>query len=193
MKWTKASEFKFDENLRYFYKIEQNGAMGLCRKEDQKLWYFIYGEWDIFESENVEMLVLDEDDTSDLDELAKEILRVVKERDKLEAEICRLEMIWETERGMNNELKKEATEQKEKQASLVIEIEQQKAVSKAWQTVAEEKEKECERWKKTTERFKAEGDKWLNKSISQSKRIEELEELIKAANISGLPIKISDK
>ena len=72
------------------------------------------------------------------------------------------------------ELKKEAAEQKEKQESLVIEIEQEKAVSKAWQKVAEEKEKECERWKKTTERFKAEGDKWLNKSISLSKQIAEL-------------------
>jgi len=30
-----------------------------------------------------------------------------KNCDRLEAEICRLEMIWETERGMNNKLKKE--------------------------------------------------------------------------------------
>jgi len=30
-----------------------------------------------------------------------------KNCDKLEAEICRLEMIWETERGNNNRLKKE--------------------------------------------------------------------------------------
>jgi len=30
-----------------------------------------------------------------------------KNCDRLEAEICRLEMIWETERGNNNRLKKE--------------------------------------------------------------------------------------
>ncbi len=38
----------------------------------------------------------------------------------------------------------------------------------------DELKKDKERWQKTTERFKAEGDKWLNKSISQSKQIEEL-------------------
>jgi len=53
------------------------------------------------------------DSCKDCEELAKEVLRVVKERDKLEAEICRLEMIWETERGDNNRLKKENERLKE--------------------------------------------------------------------------------
>ena len=53
------------------------------------------------------------DSCKDCEELAKEVLRVVKQRDKLEAEICRLEMIWETERGDNNRLKKENERLKE--------------------------------------------------------------------------------
>ena len=155
-----------------------------------------------------------------------------KNCDKLEAEICRLEMIWETERKIVNELKswkesaisvmpdiqaigkemglqigqaispkiipyikelkKEAAEQKEKQASLVIEIEQQKAISKAWEIVAEKKDKE-------REAFKKEANRLLNKSISQCRRILDLEarnkrlnELIKASNINGLPIDLNE-
>src|SRR6188768_2053013 len=45
-RWVKASDFEFEEGIRYFYKIPDNGSMGICKKEGGDLLYINYGDWE---------------------------------------------------------------------------------------------------------------------------------------------------